>query len=181
MYCSICGTQNDDSAKFCASCGVPVVSITPTEDQTPPIMPLQMTSLQSVPETTSEAEAYPAATMPLRPYKTEFVLGLIGSILGVAIFLILLIVGVSTIRVTVLTIAASVFALASFILGFAGASKLNTGNGSGGIFLTAAGCAAFAAMFFGVLGWLTVFYHPLLLAAGIIALARRRKAESGTD
>src|SRR5256886_9198527 len=41
MYCSRCGTQNDDASKFCRSCGLDLAA-TPVRDQAPDVTELEL-------------------------------------------------------------------------------------------------------------------------------------------
>ncbi len=105
-------------------------------------------------------------------------MGLIGSIIGAVMFLILIISGATSWWFGGLVIGGSMFVLAAFILGFIGTGQLSKGKGSGGILLTIGGGLGFIAIFFGIfISWITLFFFPLLLAAGIMALARRRSVE----
>ena len=123
-------------------------------------------------------QAPPYGAPVLKPYKTEYILGLIGSILAIVIFLVMLVVGAEDWYVGGVIIIGSLFVLASFILGFIGISKLNRGDGKGGILLTVGGGLGFLATFFGLyIGWITLFFFPLLLTAGIMALAKRSRVE----
>ena len=192
MICSSCGTHNDDIAKFCSSCGSPLLTpeqqIPPMEPPVAPMAPPPMAAPGQAPYQAPMA----APGSAQKPYKAEFVMGLIGSIVGVVMFLIMLIVGLTTSglgyygygygfggALIALTLIGSIFALVAFILGFVGTSKVNRGDGKGGITLIVGGGLGFIAMFFGLSGWLSIFFWPLLLAAGIMALARRKKVESG--
>ena len=214
MICTKCGTQNADGAKFCSSCGSPLEApaaptagpvqapppAPPVGAYTPP--PAGQAPPMAPPPTAAPGMAAPPPPMaapgmaapgmaaaPSKPYKTEFVLGLIGSIIGIIIFLVMLISGITAASFSYgyygygfggAAIIGSIFCLVSFILGFVGTSQLNKGNGKGGIMLTVAGGLGFLAMFFGIfVGWSTWFFFPLLLAGGIMALARRKKVESG--
>ena len=68
--------------------------------------------------------------------------------------------------------------LVSLLLGYIGISPLKRGRGIGGMFLLLSAAASIAAIVIAPgIGWMTAFYFPLLLAGGIIALARRRSAE----
>ena len=202
MICSNCGTQNEASAKFCSSCGSPLSA---PQQQTPPMAPPTAPppagATMAPPPTAPPGQApyqapmaAPGAAPPNtgKPYKAEFTMGLIGSIVGIVMFLIMLIVGLTTSglgyygygygfggALIALTIVGSIFALVAFILGFVGTSKVGKGDGKGGITLIVGGGLGFIAMFFGLSGWLSIFFWPLLLAAGIMALARRKKVESG--
>ena len=177
MYCPNCGTPNDDNGTFCTSCGSAFRNLEapqPVSAQAPPMRTPSQQPLQQ------SANQQPI-TIDTKPYKTEFTLGLIGSIFGIAIFQLLFIGGI--IEETdwgggVGIILASLFVLASFILGFVGVSKLNKGKGSGGVLLIVGGGLGFIAMFFDIwFTWTTILYFPLLLTGGIIALSRKRIVE----
>ncbi len=203
MICSNCGTPNDDTAKFCSSCGSPLSA---PQQQTPPpaappaappagapqMAPPPMAAPGTVPPPPPMSAPGTAPVTLAKPYKAEYIMGLIGSIVGIVMFLIMLIVGLTTSGLSyygygygfggaliALTIVGSIFALVAFILGFVGTSKVGKGDGKGGITLIVGGGLGFIAMFFGLSGWLSLFFWPLLLAAGIMALARRKKVESG--
>ena len=200
MICSNCGTPNDDTAKFCSSCGSPLSA--PQQQTPPPAAPPAAPPPAGAPQMAPPPMAAPgqapyqapmaAPASAQKPYKAEFTMGLIGSIVGIVMFLIMLIVGLTTSglgyygygygfggALVALTIVGSIFALVAFILGFVGTSKVGKGDGKGGITLIIGGGLGFIAMFFGLSGWLSLFFWPLLLAAGIMALARRKKVESG--
>ena len=194
MFCSNCGTQNDDTSKFCASCGTPIQA-SQAPDQAPPMAPPPM----AAPGMAAPPPPPPGMAPPpmAKPYKTEFALGLTGSIIGIVIFLIALIVGIVVGGVAsygyygygygntlagaliAVSIVGAIFILVAFILGFVGTSQVGKGNGKGGIMLIVGGGLGFIAMFMGIAGWTSIFFFPLLLTAGIMALARRNKVESG--
>lgn len=58
MYCPLCGTQNDDTARFCVKCGQPIVAPAAENTKRPavrlapprPAMPARRTSLQGGPD-----------------------------------------------------------------------------------------------------------------------------------
>ena len=174
MYCPNCGTPNDDNGSFCTSCGSALSK--PAAASTTP----QMSESQQPPPM-----AQPAAAPGVsgKPYKSEFILGLIGSIIGIVIFLVMFISGI--VRTASyfsfgggFAIAGNMFVLAAFILGFIGTAQLNKGKGSGGILLVIGGGLGFIAMCLAItVGWTTMFFYPLLLAGGITALARKRSVE----
>ena len=160
MNCPNCGTANEGGGTFCTSCGT------------------EFHNLEA-----PAAGSAPAATT--KPYKAEVIMGLIGSIVGVVIFLVMLISGIVRLGAYFsygggLAITGSMFVLAAFILGFIGTGQLNKGLGKGGILLTIGGGLGFIASFIGIwVGWSAWFFFPLLLAAGIMALARKRSVEQG--
>ncbi len=110
-------------------------------------------------------------------------MGLIGSILCGLLFILLFTFEISdfsnfdTSVLGILTAIASLFVLAAFILGIVGTGQVNKGNGKGGVLLIIGGGLSLIAALISVAGWLTVFFFPLLLAAGIMALARRKSVE----
>lgn len=213
MNCSKCGTLNASNAKFCSSCGTmlesaeaaatvdpaaPPYTAPYAEEGSPaqPIPPMAppMGAPTQAPPPPSYNGAPGQAPPPLynpappleKPYKAEFVMGLIGSIIAIIIFLVMLIVGIGAAAtfsyfgygIGGLAIFGSILVLVAFILGFIGTSQVNKGNGKGGVLLTVGGGLGFLAMFFGIwIGWTTIFFYPLLLTAGIMALARRGKVE----
>lgn len=214
MNCSKCGTLNASNAKFCSSCGTRLESaeaaatIDPAappytapyaEDGSPaqpipPMAPPMGIPAQAPPPPPpyngAPGQAPPPPYNPapplVKPYKAEFIMGLIGSIIGVIIFLVMLIAGIGAAAtfsyfgygIGGLAIFGSILVLVAFILGFIGTSQVNKGNGKGGVLLTVGGGLGFLAMFFGIwVGWATIFFYPLLLTAGIMALARRGKVE----
>lgn len=207
MICSKCGTQNADSAKFCSSCGTQLSTATPSIDPVthpqaaqpvqPPNYVQPETTTQQVPPMAPPAgpqgqtppppyTGAPSQAPAYKPYKAEFVMGLIGSIIGIIIFLVMLITGIAAATtlnyfgygIGGLAIFGSLFVLAAFILGFVGTSQVNRGNGKGGISLTVGGGLGFLGMFFGIwVGWSAIFFYPLLLTAGIMALVKRGKIE----
>lgn len=206
MNCSKCGTLNASNAKFCSSCGTrlesaeaaatvdpaaPPYTAPYAEDGSPaqpipPMAPPMGAPAQTPPPPPqyngAPGQAPPPPYNPAPPlvklYKAEFTMGLIGSIIAIIIFLVMLIVGVNAWYFGGAIIFGSLLVLTAFILGFIGTSQVNKGNGKGGILLTVGGGLGFLAMFFGIwVGWTTIFFFPLLLTAGIMALARRGKVE----
>ena len=175
MYCSKCGTKNDDNSSFCFSCGSPLrqaVPPQPTDPQMPaPPMAVPRTGPVYVPK-------------QQKPYRAEFTLGLVGAIVGAVIFAILAILSVAELldelyiddydyyAYGMVTVSA-VFCLASFILGFIGSSQINNGNLKGGVLLIIGSGISLICMFFSPYSFMTLLYWPLLLAGGITALARR--------
>ena len=178
MYCPNCGTPNDDNGTFCTSCGSAFRNLEAVRQDAAGAPPMRAPAHQPMQHSSNQR----SITINTKPYKTEFILGLIGSILGVALFQILFIGGI--IEETdwtgggIAIILASLFVLTSFILGFVGVSQLNKGKGSGGVLLVVGGGLGFIASFIGIwVGWSAWFFFPLLLAAGIMALARKRSVE----
>ncbi len=167
MFCYNCGMQAEITSVFCSACGTALRHATPASPSfAPPSAP-------------------PPKPLP-RPFKSEYVLGLIGSILGTVLFLILLIVGLNEVSssFTLLydngfdILLSSFFALASFVLGFVGIAPLKRGKWQGGLFLTLGGIAGIIAIGLGdYVGWILALSFPLLLAGGIVALARRKFVE----
>jgi hypothetical protein len=177
MYCPNCGTPNDDNGTFCTSCGSAFRNLEAPRQDFAQAPPMRAPAHQPMQQSTNQRPI----TINTKPYKTEFTLGLIGSILGIALFQLLFIGGI--IEETdwgggVAIIVSSLFVLASFILGFVGVSQLNKGKGSGGILLVVGGGLGFIAMFFDIwITWTCILYFPLLLTGGIIALARKSIVE----
>ena len=167
MNCPNCGTAQEGNGTFCTSCGTEFHNL--EASAAPPM-----------------AQSGSAPTTSDKPYKTESILGLVGSIVGIAIFLTMFISGIVRSLSFFyfggggLAIAGSMLVLAAFILGFIGTAQLGKGKGSGGILLIIGGGLGFIAMFLGIwVGWSTVFFYPLLLAGGITALARKKSVERG--
>lgn len=169
MFCYNCGKQAKITNVFCSACGTrlqhaaPAVFAPPTA---PPPKPLS------------------------RPFKTEYILGLIGSIIGTVVFLIIFIVGTAEVDSSFGLLydngfdilLSSIFALASFILGFIGISRLKRGKWQGGILLTIGGFVGIIAIVLGdYVGWIIAFSFPLILAGGIVALARRKHVEHNSS
>ena len=126
----------------------------------------------------------------LPPYITEYVLGLIGSLIGTIVFLILIIVGIYDVLSYygfayangIYILVSGLLMLASFIIGFIGIAPLKRGNGVGGVHLVIGGVLGIAAIIIAPdVGWITVLCFPLLLSGGIIALARRKSVEQKTQ
>lgn len=221
MNCSKCGTLNASNAKFCSSCGTrlesaeaaatvdpaaPPYAAPYAEDGSPaqPIPPMAppMGAPAKTPPPPPQYNGAPGQAPPppynpapplVKPYKAEFVMGLIGSIVGCIIFLVMLISGITLIGLSygfgymynyatgvgAASIVGSILVLVAFILGFVGTSKVNRGDGKGGVLLTVGGGLGLLAFLIAILstGWTGIFYFPLLLTAGIMALARRKKVE----
>lgn len=49
MYCPKCGTQNDDNAEFCTSCGNSLKNVNPNQNSTPTYNNYQQTNYPHVP------------------------------------------------------------------------------------------------------------------------------------
>lgn len=220
MNCSKCGTLNASNAKFCSSCGTRLESAEAAATVDPAAPPYTApyaedgSPAQPIPPMAPPMSAPAQATLPpyngapgqaptppyngaptlAKPYKTEFVLGLIGSIIGCIIFLVMFIGGITLLAAGSISyshfayefetlgatsLVGSFFVLAAFILGFIGSAKVNRGDGKGGVSLTVGGGLGFLAFLIAILssGWSGLFYFPLLLTAGIMALARRGKIE----
>ncbi|MBT3319234.1 MAG: zinc ribbon domain-containing protein [Clostridia bacterium] len=177
MYCPNCGTPNDDNGTFCTSCGSAFRNLEAPRQNPAEAPPMRAPSQQPMQHSSNQRPI----TIDNKPYKTEFILGLIGSILGIAMFQILFIGGI--VEETdwgggAAIIVSSLLVLAAFILGFVGVSALNKGKGSGGVLLVVGGGLGFIAMFFEIwITWSTLFFFPLLLAGGIMALSRRKIVE----
>jgi hypothetical protein len=166
MYCSNCGLLNENTNKFCPACGYTLFRAT-----VPP--PAPITNAVSIP------------AKPSRPYKTQFVLGLIASMISTIAFMILLIVAMLLILMSysfdedaLSVLIASLAVLASSILGYIGISQLKRTKGTGGIYLIIAGLLSIGAIIIVPdVGWITAFFFPLFLVGGIMALARRARVE----
>lgn len=186
MYCSKCGKQNNDTGAFCYSCGSPLQQPPAPSNAQPVAPPIQQPEMPSIaPPITPSTQQQPKQPPIQKPYKTEYVLGLIGSIIGILIFLIIAIVETNDVYKyylgsffnTGMIFSGSGLALAAFILGFAGTAKLNKADAKGGILLVVGSGLSFIAVFFGTVGWITMFFFPLLLTGGIMALARKKFVE----
>ena len=176
MYCSKCGTKNEDSASFCYSCGAPLQTIAAPAHVAPVVQPNIAAPPVAVP---SSGPAYvPRQT---KPYRAEYAMGLTSAIIGIVMGIFLVIMSVLEISgefyfdgyAEVLIILATLFCIASVVLGFVGSGMINKGNLTGGVLFIIGSGLGFFAMFFSPAGVMTLFYWPLLLAAGITALARR--------
>ena len=75
MFCSKCGKQNPDNAKFCASCGNPIAD-TPGQQYTPPPPPQP----QYAPP--SQAAVQPPSQYAAVGGKSKLAAGLLGIFLG---------------------------------------------------------------------------------------------------
>jgi hypothetical protein len=176
MVCPNCGAHNNDTTTSCSSCGF----VLNNSVAAPPIQ-------QSAP---LKRDSPLALSVNPNPYITEYIMGLIGSMLGVVLFIVLLLVGIFeslninsvsfgilTIYASILTFISCLFILVSFILGFIGARQVNKGRVSGGVLLVIGGVLGFVATLFGLTGWIAMSFFPMLLAAGIMALIRRKSVE----
>lgn len=188
MFCSECGKEVDQNSAFCIACGNPIKKPT-APPVAPPIMPVAPSNSQSAAPIVAAPIAQSGAPpmrepsqqqyipqpvhIVTRPYKTEYVLGLIGAIIGAVMFLIIVLVGIDELTMYI----SSFFALISFVLGFIGMALLRKGNVTGGIMLVIGGGFGFIAMFISYIGPITLFSFPLILAGGIVALARRKRVE----
>ena len=157
MNCPNCGTAHEGGATFCASCGA------------------EFHNLES-----PETGAAPVAKL----YKAEFVLGLVGAIIGIVAFLMILIFGLLISfgggLWLVAAIVAVVCSLVAFILGFAGSGKLNKNIKSGRALLIVAGILSLVAC---IIGFVSVFMIVgavmlipcvvLFLIGGIMAAAKK--------
>jgi len=170
IYCYKCGAQNDGANRFCSACGFALIRFTQAQPATrhipPPVQPR------------------PKRVLP--PYITEYVLGLIGSMTGTIVFLILLITGIYEVLSYysfaytngIYIFVSGLLVLASIILGYIGIAPLKRGNGIGGVHLVIGGALSIAAIVVAPsFGWITALSFPLLLSGGIVALARRKTVE----
>lgn len=149
MYCTKCGQQNVDSASFCLSCGnVLNAPVEETNNHAPPTARPSGYSTQPPPP--MAVPTYASEYMPKqqKPYRAEYSLGLVGSIIGSVIFLFLAIAsfvelsgGLSSYSyynnnyVEGLVFVTTVLCLASIILGYMGISKINKLILDGGYYL----------------------------------------------
>ena len=114
-----------------------------------------------------------------KAYKAEFILGLIGSIVGVVAFILSIVFGIAQNSLylesyIVSAIMTSILLLAAFILGFAGTFRLRRGDKGGGILLITAGGLSLIALIAGLYAaWFSFFALPLSLTGGIMALCRK--------
>ena len=112
-------------------------------------------------------------------YRAEFILGLIGSIIGVVSFVLSIVFGIvqNTLYLESFTVASIITAallLASFILGFSGSFRLRRNDRSGGILLVTAGGLSLIALIVGLYAaWSSFFVLPLFFTGGIMALCRK--------
>ena len=114
-----------------------------------------------------------------KAYKAEFVLGLIGSIIGAIAFILSIVFGIvqnmlyleSFIVTSIITAS---LLLAAFILGFAGSFRLRRNEKGGGILLVIAGGLSLIALITGLFAaWSSFFALPLYFTGGIMALCRK--------
>ncbi len=112
-------------------------------------------------------------------FKAEFILGLIGSIIGVVAFILSIVFGIvqNTLYLESFVFTAIITAtllLTAFIFGFAGTSKLRHNDKGGGILLVMAGGLSLVALIAGLYAaWSSFFALPLYFTGGIMALCRK--------
>ena len=170
MYCSKCGTKNEDTDSFCLSCGSPLHQAVPPQPADPQ-MPAPPVAAPST------GQVY--IPKQRKPYRAEFSLGLTGAIIGSIMFSVMAIMSILELSGELfldgegMITVSSVFCLASFILGFVGSAQINKGNLNGGVSLLVGAGLGFVSMFISLFGLYTLFFWPLLLAGGITALARK--------
>ena len=115
----------------------------------------------------------------VKVYKAEFVLGLIGSIIGVVSFILSIVFGIvqNTLYLEsfiVTSIITAALLLAAFILGFSGSFRLRRNERGGGILLVTAGALSLIALIVGFYAaWSSFFALPLYFTGGIMALCRK--------
>ncbi len=173
MNCPNCGTANEGGGTFCTSCGAEFHNLEAPQPSSAQVPPMSSPGQQYYP--VPGQQNYPAPSPTNKPYKAEYVMGLIGSITAIVFLVILYQSGFGYFGYIMGVIVCSILSIPAIILGFIGSSKINKGQGAGGILLTIGGGLGFIGVFF---SWATLFYFPLLLAAGIMVLVRRRKIES---
>ena len=181
MYCPNCGTQNDDKASFCLSCGTPLKQAPAPPAAAPMQAPPASGQPMQAPPMASPGAGPSYVPSQKKPYRAEFALGLTGAIIGSVMFGILVIMAIMELtgdlyyyaEVEGLVTVSAAFCLASFILGFVGSAQINKGNLGGGVSLLVGAGLGFIAMFISLPGLYTLFFWPLLLAASITALARK--------
>ncbi len=117
-----------------------------------------------------------------KAYKAEFTLGLIGSIIGIVVFILSIVFGLAVGALSfgyyiVPGIITMIILLVAFILGFIGTSKLNRNEKSGGVLLIVAGGLSLIGMLIAFYAaWFAVFSMPLFLTGGIMAVVRKPQA-----
>jgi hypothetical protein len=113
-----------------------------------------------------------------KAYKVEFILGLIGSIIGVAVFFLSIFFGLAWAYFGGLLgpIVSMLLLLIAFICGFEGIFKLRRNVRSGGVWLVVGGgCSVIAVIVCFAGAWFALFSLPFLLTSGIMALVRKPK------
>ena len=117
-----------------------------------------------------------------KAYKAEFTLGLIGSIIGIIVFILSIVFGMAVGALSfgyyiVPGIITMILLLVAFILGFMGTSKLNRNEKSGGVLLIVSGVLSLIGLFVAFYAaWFAIFSMPLFLTAGIMAIVRKQQA-----
>jgi uncharacterized membrane protein len=117
-----------------------------------------------------------------KAYKAEFTLGLIGSIIGIIVFMLSIVFGMAVGALSfgyyiVPGIITMILLLVAFILGFMGTSKLNRNEKSGGVLLIVSGVLSLIGLFVAFYAaWFAIFSMPLFLTAGIMAVVRKPQA-----
>lgn len=115
-------------------------------------------------------------------YKAEFILGLIGSIVGIVAFILSIVFGMAfgvfsfgfLIVPAIITIT---LLLVAFILGFVGTSRLSHNDKSGGVLLVVAGGLSLIGIIVAFYAaWFSFFSMPLFFIGGIMALVRKPQA-----
>ena len=117
-----------------------------------------------------------------KAYKAEFTLGLIGSIIGIIVFILSIVFGLAVGALSfgyyiVPGIITMILLLVAFILGFIGTSKLNRNEKSGGVFLIISGGLSLIGLLVAFYAaWFAIFSMPLFFTAGIMAVVRKPQA-----
>jgi len=174
MYCSKCGTPNEDTIKFCPNCGNALAGPLPQSGMTPPPVAAP-----------TPGQAYaPAPPAPKKPYRAERSLGLTGTIIASVLLISLIAISISELTgnyyadfdyIEGMMTLTAVLGIATVVLGYIGIVQINRGNlKGGGTMLIISGGLGFISMFLSpVSAVLTLFYWPLILSGGITALCRR--------
>ena len=114
-----------------------------------------------------------------KAYKAEFILGLIGSIIGTIAFVLSIFFGMAWaffggILIPIIT---ALLLLWAFICGYQGVGMLKRNNKKGGVILiVAGGLSAVALILCFVAAWFACFSMVPLLIGGIMVLARKPQA-----
>jgi hypothetical protein len=117
-----------------------------------------------------------------KAYKAEFTLGLIGSIIGIIVFILSIVFGMAVGALSfgyyiVPGIITMILLLVAFIIGFIGTSKLNRNEKSGGVLLIVAGGLSLIGLFVAFFAaWFAIFSMPLFFTGGIMAVVRKPHA-----
>lgn len=166
MYCTQCGQKNEDTVKYCLSCGS--------------VMCGPITDSNFEGNTTSYA-----FVKQKKPYRAEYTLGLVGAIIASVLFFFIGIFALLELAgemgpesyynnyVEGLFVLTALLWLISFIFGYVGIGQINRLNLNGGTFLIVGACLGLICMFLTPAGIFALLYWPLLLSGGITALGRK--------